>query len=187
MSTERGPILLSLARTAIARSLALPAPRTATAWWLLKPGASFVSLIQESRLRGCVGTMRARRPLAQDVKQNAVAAATRDPRFSSLKPDELESVLIEVSLLSALQELRFASEEDAISQLRPGLDGVFMEYRGQRGTFLPQVWQALPQREEFFTQLKAKTSLPRAFWSNEVKLWRYTIEKWKEDELKAAA
>lgn len=187
MSTNRGTALLALARGAIARSLGVAAPNVRVSWWLLKPGACFVTLIHESDLRGCVGSVKARRPLVQDVRQNAIAAATRDPRFPALRPDELDRVVIEVSLLSALHEMSFASEADAIAQLTPGVDGVLMEYRGQRGTFLPQVWEVLPRSEEFFAQLKIKTALPCAFWSHEVRLWRYTVEKWKDNTLKAAA
>jgi AmmeMemoRadiSam system protein A len=187
MSIDRGAILLALARAAIAHSLDLPVPRTPNAWWLLKPGASFVTLTLDCNLRGCVGSVKARRLLLHDVKSNAVAAASRDPRFCPLKREELESVIIEVSVLSQLNAIHSDGEADAIAQLRAGIDGVLMEYHGRRGTFLPQVWEALPEREEFFAQLKAKTNLPRNFWSDEVKLWRYTVTKWKENELKAAA
>ncbi|MGH8717378.1 MAG: AmmeMemoRadiSam system protein A [Burkholderiales bacterium] len=187
MFIDRGTVLLALARSAIARSLNLPAPRTRNAWWLLKPGASFVTLTRDGSLRGCVGTVRSHRLLLNDVKLNAVAAASRDPRFTPLKHNELASVLIEVSVLSALETIDFDGEKDAIAQLRPRIDGVLMEYRGKRGTFLPQVWEVLPAREEFFAQLKIKTSLPRNFCADDLKLWRYTVSKWKENELQAAA
>lgn len=187
MSIDRGTVVLALARAAIARSLDLPAVAPPNAWWLLKPGASFVTLTSAGNLRGCVGTVKPRRLLLHDVKRNAVAAASRDPRFAPLTRDELQTAVIEVSLLSALTAIEFRSEADAIEKLRPGIDGVLLEYRGRCGTFLPQVWEVLPTCEEFFAQLKAKTNLTRDFWSDELKLSRYTVTKWKENELKAAA
>ena len=178
--------MLAVSRAAIARALNVPAESSAAPWWLLKPGASFVTLTQRGRLRGCVGTVKAQRLLLHDLELNATAAALRDPRFPPVVANELESIVIEVSLLSALEELRCTSESDAIRDLRPGVDGLLMEYRDRRSTFLPQVWETLPEPEEFLAQLKAKTSLPRTFWCEELKLWRYTVTKWKEDELEAA-
>lgn len=186
-SIDRGTAVLALARAAIARSLDLPAAAPPNAWWLLKPGASFVTLTFAGNLRGCVGTVKPRRLLLHDVKRNAVAAASRDPRFAPLACDELENTVVEVSLLSALTAIECRREANAIKQLRPGIDGVLIEYRGRYGTFLPQVWEALPTCEEFFAQLKAKTNLPRDFWSDEVKLSRYTVTQWKENDLQAAA
>jgi AmmeMemoRadiSam system protein A len=148
--------------------------------WLSRPGATFVTLTQYGELRGCIGSLQACDPLIDDVSNNAVSAALRDPRFMPLMVDELESVSVEVSLLSELQPLRFASETDALAQLRPAIDGVVFEYGPYRSTFLPQVWESLPQPSQFLAKLKSKARLSEDFWDEEVKLSRYTVSKWRE-------
>lgn len=180
MSADRGPVLLRLARRAIEHALGLESAVTHEAAWLAEPGATFVTLRQDGALRGCIGSLEARRPLLQDVMSNAVASALRDPRFPPLTADELARTRVEVSLLSPVEPLTFSDEEDALRQLRPGVDGVVLEYRGHRGTFLPQVWSELPDPRRFLQQLKRKAGLPEDFWSPEIRLARYTVEKWKE-------
>ena len=177
MDTERGKILLPIARAAI--SCALNVPRTAdeTAPWLSKHGACFVTLTQHSELRGCIGSLQAHRPLLDDVKSNAESAALHDPRFMPLSAEELDITEIEISLLSPTQAMTFRDEADALAQLRPHVDGVIFEYRNYRSTFLPQVWEQLPQPREFMAHLKYKAGLPVDFWSPEVKLSRYSVEK----------
>lgn len=183
MSTEnasRGKTLLALARTAIARAFGQPVQADDSAPWLREAGATFVTLTQDGELRGCIGSLEAHRPLIEDVQANALAAAFRDPRFPPLPESELARTRVEVSLLSPMQEIAFRDEADARAQLRPGIDGVVLEYGWQRGTFLPQVWEQLPQRAQFLAHLKAKAGLPADFWADEVRLYRYTVEKWKE-------
>lgn len=178
---ERGQILLRLARGAIADRLGLPEPRREESEdWLQQAGATFVTLMQHRRLRGCIGSLQAHRPLLADVRANAVAAAFRDPRFSPLTLEEFEATQVEVSLLSAQQEIAFDDESDALAKLRPGIDGIVLEYRHYRGTFLPQVWDQLPRPEDFIAHLKVKAGLPAHFWADEIKLSRYTVAKWKE-------
>ncbi len=121
--TDRGRTLLSMARAAIAHALGREGTADEVAPWLQDKGACFVTLTQKGRLRGCIGSIQARRPLAQDVQANAVAAALHDPRFPPLAAKELEYTQIEVSLLSPMQALTFTSEADALAQLRPGVDG----------------------------------------------------------------
>jgi AmmeMemoRadiSam system protein A len=180
-STERGPTLLALARAAIAHSLGLKAATLEMPPWLQEPGASFVTLTQNGQLRGCIGSLAAHRALGEDVRANAVAAALRDPRFPALTATELARTQVEVSVLSAMQPLAFSSEADALAQLRPQVDGVVLEYGAHRGTFLPQVWEQLPNPREFMAQLKRKAGLSVDFWADGVRLQRYTVEKWKED------
>jgi AmmeMemoRadiSam system protein A len=103
-----------------------------------------------------------------------------DTRFLPVTIDELESISIEVSLLSALQPIRFASEAEALRQLRSGMDGIMLEYGIYRSTFLPQVWDSLPQPREFLAQLKVKAGLNADFWDDNLKLSRYTVQKWRE-------
>ena len=189
---EQGKILLHIARNAICRALrvsyvAMPMDDSHRAW-LSRPGATFVTLTQYDELRGCIGSLQACDPLIDDVSNNAVSAAMRDPRFMPLMADELDSVNVEVSLLSELQPLSFASEADALAQLRPEIDGVVFEYGPYRSTFLPQVWESLPQPSQFLAKLKSKARLSEDFWDEGVKLSRYTVSKWREmDYLKEVA
>ena len=177
---DKGASLLTLARNEIATRLGQPAGKPIKAAWLQEPGASFVTLTRQGELRGCVGTLEAHRPLGVDVRENAVAAAFRDPRFMPLSRDEFESIRVEVSLLSASEPLAATDETEALAALRPHVDGVVFEYRHFRSTFLPQVWEQLPDPAEFLAQLKRKAGLPMNFWAEEVRLSRYTVSKWKE-------
>jgi hypothetical protein len=177
---ERGETLLKVARDAIARHLGEPGVSHDIKHWMHGPGACFVTLTQQGELRGCIGSLKAHRPLIDDVRANAVAAAVRDPRFVPLSVHELTHTRIEVSLLSPSQPIIFDSEAHALAQLRPGVDGVILEYGQARGTFLPQVWEYFPQPVEFLAHLKRKAGLPANFWHEDIRLLRYTVTKWKE-------
>lgn len=182
MSTpEVGEILLPIARGAIARELGRAHAALEDAPWLREPGACFVTLKQAERLRGCIGSLYARRTLLEDVKANAVAAAFRDPRFPPLSRVEFDETRVEISLLSPLEPLACRDETDALSQLRPGVDGIVFQYGHHQSTFLPQVWEDLPEPVEFLATLKQKAGLPPDFWDVEVKLARYTVSKWSEE------
>lgn len=183
MCTEAGSILLPIARAAIARELGRQhRPAWEEAEWLRNPGASFITLKQEGRLRGCIGTLRAHRALLDDVKANAVAAAFRDPRFKPLTAGEFETTELELSLLSALEYITFADEQQALAQLRVGVDGVVFEYGHHNSTFLPQVWEDMNDPVEFLSHLKYKAGLPPDFWDPQVRLSRYTVSKWRESD-----
>jgi AmmeMemoRadiSam system protein B/AmmeMemoRadiSam system protein A len=182
MSIEQGKVLLSIARAAISRALNLPLETDETAPWLAEKGACFVTLTQQGELRGCIGTLQAHRSLLDDVKNNAVSAALRDPRFPPLSAQELNLTSIEVSLLSPTQAIVFNNEADALAQLRPGVDGIVFEFGRYRSTFLPQVWEQLPQPTQFMAQLKFKAGLPVNFWAEGIKLSRYTVTKWHEGQ-----
>jgi AmmeMemoRadiSam system protein A len=182
MTSDRGPILLTLARNAIAQMLGEGTHAHAEPSWLDEPGAAFVTLTQHGALRGCVGSIEAVRALRADVAANACAAAFRDTRFAPLTAREYPHTDIELSLLSALEAIDFAGETQAINGLRQGVDGVVFEYGTRRGTFLPQVWEQLPESRQFLAHLKQKAGLPAGFWDDEVKLWRYTVTKWREQD-----
>ncbi|BAN35574.1 AMMECR1 domain-containing protein [Sulfuricella denitrificans skB26] len=184
MSIEKGRILIPIARSTISRALGREMQANEDAEWLRELGACFVTLTQHGDLRGCIGSLEAHRPLLDDVKANAYAAAFRDTRFSPLSLAELDYTEIEISLLSTMQPMIFHDEIDALAQLRPGVDGVVFECAGRRSTFLPQVWEQLPECGIFMTHLKRKAGLPPDFWAPDVKLARYTVNKWKESELK---
>jgi AmmeMemoRadiSam system protein A len=180
---DAGTLLLPIARAAIGRELGLgadgPGERPA---WALAPGASFVTLTTRGDLRGCIGSLEAVRPLIDDVDANAVAAATRDPRFPPLARTELADVAIEVSVLSPSFPLVVSSLNDAYSALRPGIDGVIVEFDAwHRATFLPQVWEDLPTPEEFLAHLWTKAGVRPGSWTDETTLRRYTVRAWHED------
>ncbi len=176
----RGHVLLSIARASISRALGLPRAADESAPWLGEHRACFVTLTRHGELRGCIGTLDAHRPLLDDIKSNAIAAAMRDPRFEPLRAGELNDVRVEVSLLSAPEQMIFRDEADALGQLRPGVDGLIFQYGGFRSTFLPQVWEQLPQAGVFMSRLKRKAGLPPDFWAKGVSLSRYAVEKWAE-------
>jgi AmmeMemoRadiSam system protein A len=178
---DAGGVLLALARAAIASQLGREHPAAAEAPWLRTPGACFVTLTKETQLRGCIGSLQAHRALLEDVRQNAVAAAFRDPRFSPLSAAEYEYVAVEVSVLSAQEPLSFSSEGEALAQLRVGIDGVVFAYGRHTSTFLPQVWENFPDPVEFMAHLKYKAGLPPDFWDEGVRVARYTVAKWRED------
>ena len=180
MDKALGLALLSRARNAIAAEFHLPPQAEPDHSALYEPGATFVTLTQHEQLRGCIGSLEARRTLAEDVKANARHAAFHDPRFAPMSQAELHCTRVEVSLLTPAEPLLFRDEDDAIRQLLPGIDGLIFECHGRRGTFLPQVWESLPERREFFTHLKQKAGFAANFWSPEVKLYRYKVQKWAE-------
>ena len=181
MPIEKGEILLSIARNTIANALGLPVSTPENASWLQEQGATFVTLMQTGKLRGCIGTLEAYRPLHADVQSNALAAAFRDLRFPPLRHAELDHTQVEVSLLSTREPIVFESEQHALQQLRPEIDGIIFEYSHCRSTFLPQVWEQLPDPETFMAHLKRKAGLAPDFWAAGVKLARYTVIKWKEN------
>lgn len=182
MDNALGSALLIRARNAIASEFGmagLPEPDHPS---LHEPGATFVTLTQRGALRGCIGSLEARRPLAEDVKANARFAAFHDPRFAPLAANELARTRVEVSLLTPAVPVIFTDEADAIRQMQPCIDGMIFECYGRRGTFLPQVWESLPEPREFFSHLKQKVGFSPDFWSPDVKLYRYEVQKWKEPE-----
>ena len=186
MSTEpeKGVVLIALARAAIGESFDLEFDVDRNAHYLQNQAATFVTLKLRGQLRGCIGTLQAYRPLGEDVYENARAAAFRDPRFAPLNADEFDLLEIEVSLLSEPQTLSFDDEADALARLRPNIDGLVFQYRQHRSTFLPQVWEQLPDAREFMAHLKQKAGLSANFWAPEVNLKRYTVSKWNEQDFK---
>ena len=180
--TQLGQVLLAQARKAIADALGLPAPAAQDHPQLAERGATFVTLTLDGELRGCIGSLNAHRPLGQDVRDNAVSAALRDPRFPPLTAAEFASVQVEVSLLTEPDFIEFRDEADALAQLVPGRDGVIFFNGCQRATFLPQVWEQLPERRQFMAALKQKARLPVDFWGPNVMIARYQVRKWHEGE-----
>ena len=175
-----GEILPQIARASISSCFGIDCPEPQCPQEFLADGATFVTLTKEGRLRGCIGSLEARRPIPVDIRQNALMAAFRDPRFPPLIQSEYAMIKIEVSLLSSSEPIVFSSENEAIDALHPGIDGVILEFGSKRGTFLPQVWENLPDPEIFLMELKQKAGLARHFWAEEIRLSRYTVSKWRE-------
>lgn len=173
---ERGE-LLAIARAAIERGLAgelLVVDPQSVSPPLRAPGASFVTLERHGELRGCIGSLTARQPLVCDVAHNAREAAFGDPRFAPLRQGELEQLDVHLSLLSAPEPIEFSSEAELLAHLRPGVDGLILEEGFRRGTFLPSVWEQLPQAQDFVRHLKRKAGLPVDYWSATLRVQRYT-------------
>lgn len=179
---EAGDTLIALARAAIGeRWGASPSPAS-DANWLWAPGASFVTLKLRGDLRGCIGTLEPYRSLADDVRGNAVSAAFHDVRFRPLERREFDLVRIEVSVLSPIEPVDCANEEEALRALRPGTDGVVFECSRGRGTFLPQMWERFADPRVFLGQLRAKIGLPARYWDASTRLSRYTVTCWHEPD-----
>jgi AmmeMemoRadiSam system protein A len=179
----RGRMLLGLARRSLEEAFQPGAGHLwfpSTEGWLADPGATFVTLFGSAGLRGCVGSVIPNRPLAEDVWENARAAAFRDGRFVPLTAPELPAIRIEVSELSSLEPVPCESREEACEALRPGHDGAVVEWQQHRGVFLPQVWEHLPEADRFLGELARKAGLAPEFWAPDLRLFRFTVRKWSE-------
>ena len=176
-----GRALLAIARNSIEAALgASELKRLPDEPWLKPAHATFITLTQNGGLRGCIGSLEAHRPLGEDVRHNARAAALSDPRFPALTREELARTRVELSLLSTPKLLAFADHADLIAQLRPGEDGLILECGEARGTFLPQVWEGLPDPEQFVSELKRKAGLSPGVSTAKCRIQRYRVIKWKE-------
>jgi AmmeMemoRadiSam system protein A len=186
-----GQALIRLAKNTISEALSGVAPEflqvdTASAGRehecpeLEQAGASFVTLTKQGELRGCIGSLEAHRTLRKDVQENAIAAAFLDPRFPAVSAAEWPEICIEVSLLSAPQNLPVRNEKDLREKLRPGIDGVIFRSGHRRATFLPQVWEQLPTPERFLSQLKQKAGFAADYWSADIEIAVYQVQKWRE-------
>lgn len=174
--------LLQIARAAVTaaaegRRYSVPATDNPD---LLADGAAFITLTSHGRLRGCIGSLEARQPLVNDVADNAIAAATRDPRFPPVTPAEVPGLHIEISVLTPSEAMHFTSQEDLLRQIRPNIDGLVLQEGWRRGTFLPLVWEQLPDKEEFLAHLKQKAGLPAHYWSDTVQVLRYQTQVFEE-------
>ena len=138
--------------------------------------ACFVTLHLAGELRGCIGSVESSRPLVIDVAERAFAAANKDPRFSPLQAHELDTLEIEISVLSPPESLDVESEQDLLNQLRPGIDGLILQDASARGVFLPAVWEKLPDPVDFLKQLRKKAYLPEDYWASSQQFWKFQTE-----------
>ncbi|HEY5718266.1 MAG TPA: AmmeMemoRadiSam system protein A [Motiliproteus sp.] len=181
LSPEQGCWLLGCARYTIAQRLGVALPPPSTPDLLLQePAACFVTLTLDGQLRGCIGTLTAERPLAEAVAYYAAAAAFEDPRFPPLTLPEWPSVAVEVSVLSAAVPVQAESEEALLAQLQPGVHGLIIERGAQRATFLPQVWESLPEPAQFLGQLKRKAGLDDSCPVAQLRCSIYTVNYFAE-------
>jgi AmmeMemoRadiSam system protein A len=170
MEKEHGEILLKLARKTIADRLRLPFPDDKTLAPALAdpsfsaPRGTFVTLTKHHQLRGCIGNLSADKPIRDGVRENALHAAFDDPRFPALSKDEFKDIVIEISLLTEPQKLDFKDSADLLARLRPGVDGVILRKGPYSATFLPQVWDQLPDKAAFLSHLCAKAGLSSDEW-----------------------
>lgn len=171
---------------AIARASLWQAVREGSAAWvdlshvaprLQENGASFVTLTEHGELRGCIGTLEAFRPLAEDVAANALASALRDPRFPPVTPRELPDIKIEISVLSAPVDFPVRDEQDLLQKLQPGVHGLIIRDGPHRATFLPAVWEQLPDAHDFVAHLKRKAGMSLQHWSPTLECQVYTAQK----------
>ena len=142
--------------------------------------ASFVTLKQDGRLRGCIGGLSAQWPLVLDASRHAFGAAFHDPRFTRLGREEYVCTTVHVSVLSPPEALRFESEAELLAALVPGRDGLIIERGGLRGTFLPAVWESLAEPASFLEHLKQKAGMPAS--ATPAKAWRYTTESFGDED-----
>jgi hypothetical protein len=186
VSLERaGRRLLAMARSAIEDSFAPKGAADAHPEpWLQQAGATFVTLTKGGALRGCIGSLEPARPLRVDVVENALAAAYRDPRFPRLALSEWPECAVEVSLLSRPKPIRFADEPDLLAQISAGEDGLIIEAGGRRATYLPQVWEVIPDKRAFLEELKRKAAIPAATRIGGCRLSRYRVMKWTESGIR---
>jgi len=148
---------------------------------LRDPGASFVTLTIREKLRGCIGTLEANQPLILDVQEHAVAAAMEDYRFPVVREEELQLINIEVSRLTPVHLVDYSTPENLVSKIRVNVDGVLIKASGRRATFLPQVWEKVPDPEQFLSQLCVKMGAPPDLWRRRrVQIYTYQVEKFKE-------
>jgi uncharacterized protein len=138
--------------------------------------ATFVTLHLREELQGCIGMLRAKRPLARDVAENAYAAAFDDPRGEALRESDIAALDIHISILSPPEALDVRTEDELVAALRPGIDGLILEDRGERGTLLPSVWASLPDPRDFAQHVKVKAGWLESYWSPTLKAWRYETE-----------
>ncbi len=181
LNKEHKQVLLDLARESIEHGLengsSITVDLSQYHEFLRETKATFVTLKQNNQLRGCIGILKPVRPLAEDVAHNAWAAAFTDNRFSPLTRNELDDLDIHISILGTPEDIEFDSETDLISKIQAGVDGLILQDGINKGTFLPSVWESVPNAREFLNHLKLKAGLPVTHWSDSIKVKRYVVEE----------
>ena len=185
LSLEEQQTLLRMAREAMecgvrGKKLA-PLDERSLSTHLREQGASFVTLTIRGQLRGCIGALEAYQPLAKDVREHAIAAALEDPRFPPVREDELSRIQLEVSRLTRPRPLEYTDAADLLSKLRPHVDGVILRDGSRRATFLPQVWEKIPDPAEFLDNLCYKMGASDHTWRvKHLEVLVYQVEEFHE-------
>ncbi len=185
LSNKDKSVLLRIARWAICEAVRkegiTPIELKNLSPLLQQDGASFVTLTKQGGLRGCIGSLEAYQPLAMDVQEHAIAAALHDFRFPQVSPDELNEIDIEISRLTSPVEISYATPQHLVEKLRPGVDGVILQDGAHMATFLPQVWEKLPEPEEFLAHLCQKMGARPDLWRRHLlKVSTYQVEEFEE-------
>ena len=186
LTLDEQRVLIRLAREAIECGLKgqglLPLDESSLTSNLREQGASFVTLVRDGQLRGCIGALEAYQPLAEDVREHAIAAALQDPRFPPVQLDELSGIRIEISRLTRPMLLEYADADDLLSKLHPNVDGVILrDDAGRHATFLPQVWEKIQTPAEFLANLCHKMSMdPNAWRNSRFEVLVYQVEEFHE-------
>lgn len=178
-------ILIRIAREAIEKAVRGDSPQKldidALPTSLQEHGASFVTLTINGRLRGCIGTLEAHQPLANDVQEHAIAAALHDFRFPPVRPEELSRIAIEVSVLSPNRPFQYEGSKELVEKLQPQIDGVILQDGFRKATFLPQVWDQLPDPAEFLTHLCVKMGAAGDLWRKKpLQVFTYQVQEFHE-------
>ncbi|GAB4530536.1 MAG: hypothetical protein Fur0018_17910 [Anaerolineales bacterium] len=185
LDTVERTLLLRLARQALTQAVQgqalTPLSLADLPPALRAAGASFVTLTRRGALRGCIGALEAYQPLAEDVREHAVAAALQDYRFPPVSPDELAEIHIEISCLTPQKALPYTDADSLLKALRPGVDGVVLRDGFRRATFLPQVWEKIPAPQDFLSQLCLKMGAPPDLWRRKpLEVSIYQVEQFEE-------
>lgn len=152
---------------------------------LTNNGACFVTLKKWDQLRGCIGTLEAYQPLVQDVVEHAAAAAFEDYRFRPVKEEEVPELEIEISYLTPLERMEYSDEDDLLKKIVPHEDGLVLRDGGRRATFLPQVWEQLPEKREFLNHLCSKMGMPPDLWRKKhLDVYTYRVVSFSEEEFR---
>lgn len=181
IAETHGPLLLDFVKRTLANGVTQGKPPEVNIESfpeeLREPGATFITIEKRGKLRGCIGSLQAHRPLVSDLVENAFKAGFKDPRFPPLTGDEMGQISWSISILSPPEQMLFQSEADLLAQLVPNVDGLIIADRGRRATFLPQVWEQLTTPETFLSHLKRKAGLPPDHWSPDFEAHRYRVVK----------
>ncbi len=186
ITDEEGSYLLSLAEKAIDRFIKkgeLFVPERLEYDTAEKKGASFVTLENKGNLRGCIGSVVPYRPLYIDIIENAIAAATKDPRFTPVREEELENLDVKLSILSYPEPVPYRDYIELLEKIEPFKDGLIIKYGNYQATFLPDVWEQLPDKESFLSHLSYKAGLPPDFWkSGLLEVFRYRTKTFSKNK-----
>jgi AmmeMemoRadiSam system protein A len=185
LTNEERKTLLELARGALKEGVRgqplSPLDLNTLSSRLIEPGATFVTLTINHELRGCIGALEATLSLAEDVRVHAVAAALDDYRFPAVREEEVSKIKIEISRLTPPKLLNFENPKKLVEQIRPGVDGVVLQQGDRRATFLPQVWEKVPEVEIFLSMLCRKMGVPSDQWRRtEIQVFTYQVEEFQE-------